>query len=104
MFDYLLGQRAIFRLIMSRHDLTQMNESERQFFFIQELKKLEFFNINDFVSFEETNLKNLQSGFGSDESEKSVVLDDKIQFNKEPSNSKFSVKNQYPKILIKNFF
>lgn len=73
---------------MSRHDLGQMNESERQFYFIQELKKLDFFNINDFVSFEETNLNNLKTSFESEESEKSINFDEKINFNKEPSNSK----------------
>ncbi|RNA40959.1 hypothetical protein BpHYR1_044482 [Brachionus plicatilis] len=46
---------------MSRHDLGQMNEK---------LKKLDFFNINDFVSFEETNLNNLKTSFESEESEK----------------------------------
>lgn len=75
---------------MSRNDLSQMNESERQFYFIQELKKLDLFKINDFVSFEETNLQNLKPSLESDESEKSSVNDEKNSLIKEPSSCKLN--------------
>ncbi|CAF0710229.1 unnamed protein product [Brachionus calyciflorus] len=71
---------------MSKHDLSVIDESERQFHFIQALKKLDFFRIQDFVSFEETNLKSLEQNSDYTDSEFSLIEDDNIHIDKELSN------------------